>query len=168
MAGKLTPEQTAKLGALKTRFEGSMGNSKLGQFYKILNDKAYRDQYMKDRMAATGKAGFTPGVAPQVARPPVAPMMDDPNRTTYKRGGKVNKPPGVSDKLVRRAASATPGAKVKAPPFKKANGKPNPFAKKGKAGKPPVKGKANPFAKGNPFAKKAKGKGKAPPFKKFS
>ena len=40
--------------------------------------------------------------------------------------------------------------------------------KTGKGGKPPVKGKANPFAKGNPFANKGKGKSKTKPFKKFS
>ena len=162
----ITPEQKAKLA--KVFGTPGQGNSKLSQFYKILNDKAYRAQYMKDRAAAKGSTGFVPGTAPQVARPPVAPMMDDPNRTTYSRGGKVNRKMGVSDKLVRRAASATPGAKTKAPPFKKANGKPNPFAKTGKGGKPPVKGKANPFAKGNPFANKGKGKSKTKPFKKFS
>jgi hypothetical protein len=166
----MTPAQQAQLAKLKGMGQKAIqSNPKLAHIYNFFNDKAYRNKFIQDRRAGQGAGGFTPGVAPQVARPPVAPMMDDPNRTTYKRGGKVAKKPGVSDKLVRRAASRTPGARpaVPAAPPKK-GGRPNPFAKTGKGGKPPVKGKANPFAKGNPFASKGKGKSKPKPFKKFS
>ena len=107
-----------------------------------------------------------PGVAPARAAQQqqalnlraAAPAVGVPRApgVMVKKGGKVPSFP--------KATPAKGGGK----------GKPNPFAAQGKGGgkkSASSKGKANPFAKGNPFAGKsgkAKPKAKGNPFKKFS